>query len=196
MYRAEPFDTRHVEAFDGSYPELEVRIDGVFHKHRDVYSLHRVSQSLHGERVCRGARSDPQYVHAVFHCEFHVLRCCHLSADVHAGLFLGSLHPLEGRLAVAFEAARLGARLPHSGAEVVAALLCKLSGCTHHLFFTLCRTWAGDDERTFVVAWYVKRKKLYFHIFCCLCYIIVDKFTSKRVDKLFLFSWQVDKKFP
>ena len=142
-----------VETFESTYPQLEVRVHGVLHEHRDVDAAQRVGEGLHGEGVGAGACSHPHDVDAVFHCQLDVSGCCHLGGDEHSRLLLDLLEPLEGRFAVSLEASWLGARLPHSCTEHVASLLCQLLGCFHHLFFCLCAARTCYDEWSFLVAW-------------------------------------------
>ena len=58
----------------------------------------------------------------------------------------------NAKVTVTFKATRLGAGLPYTGTEVMAAFHGQLLCGGHHLLFTLGRAWAGNHERTFVVA--------------------------------------------
>ena len=140
-----------VQTLQGAYPQLQVGVHGVLHKHGDVYALQGVGQSLHSKGVGRGAGSYPQDVHVVFQRQFHVFGCGHLGRYQHLGLVLHLLHPHQGGLAMAFKAAGLGAWFPHAGTEVVAAFQRQLACCLHHLFLGLCRTGSGNHKGTLVV---------------------------------------------
>ena len=151
MYGTQTLHACLVETLQRTNPQLDVGVHGVLHEHGNVHALQRVGQCLHGKGVGRGTGSHPEDVNAVLQRQLHVLGRGHLGRNQHARLFLHLLHPGQRLLAVALEAAWLGARLPHTGAEVVTAFHSQLSGGCQHLLLGLSRTWACNHEGAFVV---------------------------------------------
>jgi hypothetical protein len=157
VYGRHALDTGLVDALHGPNPQFKVGVYGVFDEYRHVGSPEGVGQCLHGKRVGRRACSHPQYVDAVFHCQFNMLWRGYLCGYEHSGLFFHGLHPRQGGFSVALETSRLGARFPHSGSEHLTAFGCELHRGGHHLFFCLGRAGACHDERAFVITWQFER---------------------------------------
>ena len=164
MDGSQPLDTRLIDALQGSYPQLQVGVHGVFHKDGNVHSLERVGQVLHGKGVGRRACAHPEDVDAILQAELHVLGLGHFGGREHAGFFLHLLHPRQGGLAVALESSRLGAGLPHAGTEHVAAFLFQLAGGGHHLLLGLGTAGTCNDDGAFVVTWQIQWFQFEFHI--------------------------------
>ena len=151
MHSAEPLHASGIESFDGTNPQLQVGVDGVFHQHGLVNTAQGVGQCLHGKGVCAGAGTNPEDVDIVFQRQLHMLGCCHLGSNIHASLFLHELQPRQCLFAVTLEAAGLRARFPHTGTEVVAPEFLQLAGSGHHLLLGLCGARSCNDKRTFIV---------------------------------------------
>ena len=60
MNRTKPRDTGFIDSFEGSDPELKIRIDRVLYQDRNIGALERISDFLYCKGVCRGARSHPE----------------------------------------------------------------------------------------------------------------------------------------
>ena len=142
-----------VDTLKRTNPELQIGVHGVLYKHRNIHTLQRVGNGLHGKWVSRCTGTNPQDIYAVLQAQLYVLRCSHLGRNQHLGFLLHLLQPYQSGLAVTLKATGLGTRLPHTSAEVMAALHSQLlSGC-HHLFLGFGTTWACNHEGTFVVTW-------------------------------------------
>ena len=152
MDGSEPLHTSLVESLHCPYPQLDVGVDGILHEDGNVNTLQGVGKCLHCKGVGCGAGANPKDVDAIFETQLHMLGRCHFSGHKHAGLFFHLFQPRERLLSVSFEPTGLGARLPHTGAEVVASLFAELPCCCHDLLFGLSTAWACYDEGALVVA--------------------------------------------
>ena len=103
---------REVKPLHGTYPQVDVRIDGVFDHHRDVVSPQRVSYLLHGEGVGSGARTYPQYVYADTQSLLYVFGTGHFRCYAHSRVPFDLFQPFEPFAAYALECVRASARLP------------------------------------------------------------------------------------
>ena len=144
-------DTSLVDTLERTDPELKIRIHRVLHQHRNIHALKAVSQCLHGEWIGRSTCSHPQNIDSIFQGELHVLRSSYLGSCEHTGLLLHLLHPRQGSLAISLEASWFGTWLPYTSAEHVAAFSSQLLGGSHNLLFSLCRAWACNDDRAFLI---------------------------------------------
>ena len=148
MDDAEALDACAVDAFEGTYPQFEVGVDGVLDQDRYVDAPERVGQFLHGKGIGCRTCSDPQDIDAVFHGQFDMLRCGHFRSDEHARLLFHTLHPRQCFFAVSFKTAWFGARFPYTSPEDFDAIVGKSLGGAHDLFFSLCAARTGNDHRT------------------------------------------------
>ena len=152
MNGSEPLHAGGVQALEGSNPQLEVGIDGIFHENDNIVTLQRVGKGLHRKGIRTRASTYPKNINAVFQGEFGMFRRSHFGGDEHSEFVFHALQPRQSLLAVSLESAGFRAWFPHAGTEVVAAQFLELSGCGHHLFFSFCRARSCDDERALVVA--------------------------------------------
>ena len=125
MDGSQPFDACAVDALHGTYPQLQVGVDGVLHQHGDIHSLQGIGHLLYGKGVGRGAGTYPQNVYSSLQAFVHMLGGSHFGGHVHAGLLLDLLQPGESLYTDTFEAAWFGARLPDAGAEYLQSFLCQ-----------------------------------------------------------------------
>ena len=147
---AQTLDARVVDTLQSTDPQFEVRVDRVLHEDRHVHTLQGIGDLLHSERVSRGARTDPEQIHAILQSLLDVLSGSHLGSDEHARLLLHLLQPWQSRHTVTLEAPWLGTWFPHTGAEHLDTVLSQLLSSIHHLLFRLRATWSRDHQRTFI----------------------------------------------
>ena len=145
MDHADAFQSRIVDAFQGTDPQFQIGIDRILYKHRNVYAFQCVGYFLYGKRVGRSARADPKDVDAGFQAFVYMFGRSHFGGDIHARLFFHFFQPGQSFHPDAFKASRLGAGLPDAGPEYLDTFVCQLLGGRHDLFFCLGAAWSGYD---------------------------------------------------
>ena len=65
MDGSQTLDASLVDALQGTYPQLNVRVHGVLHEDGHVDALQRIGQGLHGKGVGGGAGTHPKDVDVV-----------------------------------------------------------------------------------------------------------------------------------
>ena len=153
MNGSKTLNTSLVYALQCSNPQLQVGVNWVLYKHRYIYPLQRVGNSLHGKWVGRCTCSNPQNVDAVLQCQFNMLWCSHLGRYQHLCFFLNLLKPYQCRLSVTFKATGLGTWFPYTSTEIVATFHCQFLGGSQHLFLSLRRARSCNHKGTFIVTW-------------------------------------------
>ena len=144
---SQPPEAGVVETFDGADPEFEIGIDRILDQHRNVHAAQRSCQFLHGERIGRGAGTDPQQVDPRFERFEDVALGGHFGRDVHAGFGLDTLQPAQSFDPHSLESAGLGAGFPDAGAEDLHLLRGERAGGREHLLFGFGTARAGDYKR-------------------------------------------------
>ena len=153
MDSTKTLDTSLVQTLKRTNPQLQIGVHRVLYKHGDIHTLQRVGNGLHGKGVSRCTGTNPQDIYTVLQAQLYVLRSSHLGRNQHLGFLLHLLQPYQSGLAMTLKATGLGTRLPHTSAEVMAALHSQLlSGC-HYLFLGFSTTRACNHKGTFVVTW-------------------------------------------
>ena len=81
-----------------------------------------------------------------FQAFVNVLGSSYFSRNIHSCFLLHFFQPGKTLYTDSFETSRFGTWFPDSGTEYFLSFGCQLSGGIHYLFFSLCATWAGDDD--------------------------------------------------
>ena len=110
--------------------------------------MQRIGNFLHGERIGRSARPDPQQVDAAFPSRRDMLARGDFGCDVHARFAFHAPQPREPFGADPLETARFGAGFPQTGAEDAESGGSQPTGRCERLFFGFGTARPGDDRRT------------------------------------------------
>ncbi len=140
MYDTKTADTCVIEAFERTYPQVEVGIDRILDKHWYILAriFKHIGNLLHCERIGRRARTYPQQVYSIFKSRLDMTSVSHFGRHFHTGLLLYLIEPSKPRNTYTLEASRLGARLPYACTKYFYACTRKTAGCGQDLFFGLC----------------------------------------------------------
>ena len=126
-------DAGLVEPFESSDPQIEVRVDRVLHKHRDIRILQCISDFLYKERIGGGAGSNPDHIHAELQAVEYMLLAGNLGGHLHSEFILDPLKPFEARCSYTLEIVRMSARLPDTCSEDIDAQGLETAGSLHYL---------------------------------------------------------------
>jgi len=80
-----------VYSFNGTYPQLYIRIHRIFNHHRDINTPEAVGNILHCKRIGRGTGPDPDDIHSIFQGFIHMFHIGYLGGYQHPGLLLYGL---------------------------------------------------------------------------------------------------------
>ena len=149
MNSTQTFQTCIVDTFQGSDPQLKIRIYRVLDQYGDINAFQSVRDFLYGERVGSGTCTYPKNIDSGFQTFVNVLGRCNFGCDIHTGFFFHLFQPGKTFDAYTFEASRFGTWFPDSCTEYLLTFRCQLLGCIHYLFFCFCATRAGNDDRSF-----------------------------------------------
>ena len=146
MYDAQFFHAGPVEPFEGSDPQVDVRIDRVLHQDRNIGVLQGVRYLLHEEGVRGGPGAYPYHVDAVFYALEDMLLACDFGAYLHPEFFFHLAEPFETLRSDSFEGSRMGAGLPYPRPVHVYAEFVQPLGSHHDLQLGFCAAGACYDE--------------------------------------------------
>ena len=143
------FQTCIADTFQSSDPQLKIRIHGILDQYRDINTFQCIGDFLYGERVGSGTCAYPKNIDSGFQAFVNVLGSSYFSRNIHSCFLLHFFQPGKTLYTDSFETSRFGTWFPDSGTEYFLSFGCQLSGGIHYLFFSLCATWAGDDDWSF-----------------------------------------------
>ncbi len=137
------------EALHSTLPQVDVRVDRVFHHNAHVSPAlrYRVCYLLDCEWVGSRACAYPQYVYAGIYGSEDMPSRPDLRGHGKPRLALGTHQPRQGLLSCTLETPGLCARLPYPGAEYVCAGGGKGNSGLHDLRFALCAARPCNDDR-------------------------------------------------
>ena len=104
-------------ALYGAYPQTQVRIYGVFHKHMQRSAPEGFLDFFHQEGIVRGSGSFPDRLQPGFDHLFHMTGRGHLGTGGQAKFLLDSAQPGQPGFSYSFKSARPRTWLPDSGAK-------------------------------------------------------------------------------
>lgn len=140
------FHARLGDPLDGADPQLQIRIDGILHEHRDVHAVDGVRDLLHGERRDGRPRADPYCINSMGQSKFDMLRVGDLHGERDARLRLRAVQPVERLFACAFEGARPRARFPHARPQEGDLFLWQGASRRQNLLFRFGGAWSGQQH--------------------------------------------------
>ena len=152
-------DAGVIETFQRSDPKVNIRIDRVLHKNRDIRISQCICNFLYKERIRGGSGADPHKVNTMFKTLENVLLAGNLSRNLQSILLLCLLHPLKTWHTDTLEASRMCPRLPDSRTEHIDSQILEPLCCFHHLLFCLCTArachyaWSRLCEHSPIIKW-------------------------------------------
>jgi hypothetical protein len=84
VYGANAADTCIVNAFDGTYPQVDVGVHRVLNQYGDVHAFESIGHFLHSKRIGRSAGAYPEHVYIVSKGFAHMGSSGHFHGGVHA----------------------------------------------------------------------------------------------------------------
>ena len=146
---SQTFQACVVDTFQCTDPQFQVWVYRIFYQHGDVDPFQCVGNFLYGERIGCGTCAYPKDVDSCFQTFVNVFGSRYFGRNIHTCFFLHFLQPGKSFHTDSFETSRFGTRFPDTGTVYLLSFGCQLFGGFHYLFFSLCATRAGDNNRSF-----------------------------------------------
>ena len=115
MHCGDPGDSNLLETLNGPNPKVNIGINRIFNKNRNVNPAECFSDLLNGKGIYGSPRSDPQHVDSVFQGFIGMLGIGNLGCGKQPGFLFNLLQPLQTLYSNSFKRVWPGAGLPDSG---------------------------------------------------------------------------------